>query len=83
MVGKQRTIQLRYTTSIIEDGKFLSSYYERRSFNCGHINNNDEWVDTDISSEDEEVKSICASSWTEEVKNNFKQHLIDTKTIKE
>ena len=80
VVGKQRSVLLRYKTNIIEDGKLISSHYQRKSFIPGHINNNDEFVDTDISNEDEEVKAICAISWTEEVKNNFRQHLIDTKS---
>ena len=80
-VGTHRTMQLRYRTDIKEDGKLLSSSNTRRAFDCGRIDSSDNWIDTDISGETTEVQAICNASWTTDVKNAYKQHLIDTKTI--
>jgi len=80
-VGPQRTIQIQYKTSVKEDGKEISFTYTRRAFDCGRIDGSDNWIDTDISSETDEVKAICNASWTDEVKAAYKKHLIDTKVV--
>ena len=33
------------------------------------------WQDTDISSEDEEVQVLCNTTWTDEVKQAYKDHV--------
>ena len=79
MVGSQRTAQLRYKNLIKEDDKIIADSYTRRAFDCGRIDSDDKWIDTDISGESNEVKAICTASWTDEVKAAYKKHLIDTK----
>ena len=81
MVGEQRTTQLRYRNIIKEDGKVIPSSFTRRAFDCGRIDNDDKWIDTDISGETAEVQAICNASWTDDVKAAYKKHLIDTKGV--
>ena len=81
MVGTQRTAQLQYITVIKEDGAIISRSIHRRAFDCGRIDNDDNWIDTDISGETAEVQAICNTSWTDEVKAAYKKDLIDTKDI--
>ena len=78
MVGSQRTAQLRYKTIIKEDDKEISSSYTRRAFDCGRLDNSGNFIETDISGETDEVKAICNASWTDDVKNAYKEHLIST-----
>lgn len=33
------------------------------------------WQDTDISGEDEEVQALCNTTWTDEVKQAYKDHV--------
>tara|TARA_R100000908_G_C3707061_1_gene115184 strand:- start:498 stop:776 length:279 start_codon:yes stop_codon:yes gene_type:complete len=74
-VGKHRTIQIQYLTRVKEDDKQISSSYTRRAFDCGRLDSNGSWIDTDISAETDEVKAICNASWTDDVKNSYKEHL--------
>ena len=74
-VGSQRNIQIQYKTIIKGDDKEISSSYTRRAFDCGRLDNNGSWIDTDISGETDEVKAICNASWTDDVKNAYKEHL--------
>tara|TARA_R110002012_G_scaffold317895_1_gene535170 strand:+ start:860 stop:1138 length:279 start_codon:yes stop_codon:yes gene_type:complete len=78
-VGKHRTIQIQYLTRVKEDDKQISSSYARRAFDCGRIDIDDKWIDTDISGETTEVQTICNASWTDAVKEAYKKHLIDSK----
>ena len=34
-----------------------------------------EWQDTDISEESEEVQNFCTEQWTDEVKQEYKDHI--------
>ena len=78
-VGKHRTIQIQYLTRVKEDDKQISSSYTRRAFDCGRIDTDDKWIDTDISGETTEVQTICNASWTDAVKAAYKTWLIDNK----
>jgi hypothetical protein len=78
MVGSQRTAQLRYKTIIKEDDKEISSSYTRRAFDCGRLDNSGNFIETDISGETDEIKAICNASWTDDVKNAYKDHLKNT-----
>ena len=75
MVGEQRTAQLRYRNIIKEDGKVISSSFTRRAFDCGRIDNDDNWIDTDISGETDEVKAICNIVHTDAIKTAYTKHL--------
>jgi len=74
-VGKHRTIQIQYLTRVKEDDKQISSSYTRRAFDCGRLDNIGNFIETDISGETDEIKAICNASWTDDVKNSYKEHL--------
>lgn len=41
------------------------------------------WQDTDITSEDEEVQALCNITWTDEVKQAYKDHVDANLVIEE
>ncbi len=72
-------VQIRTATVIKEDGKELSRSFHRKVLDCGDLDDSDNFVETDISSESAEVKAICNAVWTTSVKNAWKAHLIASK----
>ena len=46
----------------------------------GTIDDSDNFVDTDISSEDTDVQAICNAAWTTTVKDAYKAFLIANKS---
>ena len=80
IVGEFKAIQIRTATVIKDDGEELSRSFHRKSLQCGALDGSDNLVDTDISSESTEVKSIAAAVWTTTVKNAWKAKLIADKS---
>ena len=72
-------VQIRTATVIKEDGVELSRSFHRKVLDCGSLDDSDNFVETDISSESAEVKAICNAVWTTSVKNAWKAHLIASK----
>ena len=72
-------VQVRTATIIKEDGKELSRSYARKLFNPGTLDSSDNLVNTDLSSEDADVKAIAEAAWTTQVKNDWKTKLISEK----
>jgi len=56
------TIQVRFTTRVLEDGNVLSQSYHRHVLQPGD----------DLSSEDARVSAIATSTWTPEVVAAYK-----------
>jgi len=56
--GEYKLIQERAKTSIMEDGKRISSSYHRRVLS----------PDADVSGESSEVQALASAIWTDEVK---------------
>ena len=79
VVGEYKYIQIRTATVVKEDGTELSRSYHRRSLNPGRLDASDNWVDTDVSAESDEVKGIASTVWTQSVKDAFKAKLIAEK----
>jgi len=73
-------IQVRTATIIKEDGKELSRSFNRKLLLPGELDASDNLVDTNLSSEDADVKAIAEAAWTTQVKADFKAHLIANKT---
>ena len=66
VVGEFKTVQVAIDTLIKEDGNLISQTRHRHVLHS----------DMDISSQPQEVKDICNTAWTQEVKdawNTFKQ----------
>ena len=76
VVGQYRAVQIRTATVVKEDGKELSRSFHRRVLDPGTLDASDNLVDTDTSSESDEVKGITAAVWTSTVKNAWKDKLI-------
>ena len=77
-------IQVRTATVIKEDGKELNRSFHRKvlvpgTLKGGSGSDKDTLVDADISSEDADVKAICAAAWTSQVKTDFTAHLVANK----
>ena len=76
VVGQYKSIQVRTATVIKEDGKELSRSFHRKTLGCGDIDESNNWIDTDISKESDEIKGIANTVWTQSVKDAYKAHLI-------
>jgi len=79
VVGQYKHVQIRTATVVKEDGKELSRSFHRRVLDPGTLDASDNLVDTDTSSESDEVKGIAAAVWTSTVKNAWKAKLIADK----
>jgi hypothetical protein len=78
-VVKKWNVQVRTATVIKEDGKELSRSFFRKVLVPGTLDASDNLVDTNLSSEDADVKAIAEAAWTTQVKADFKAHLIANK----
>ena len=75
-----KTVQVRKAHLIEKDGVEISRTFERHSLMAGTIDDSDNFVDTDISSEDTDVQAICNAAWTTTVKDAYKAFLIANKS---
>jgi len=73
-------IQVRTATIIKEDDKELSRSFHRHVLQPGTLDESDNLVDTDISSEDADVQAICNAAWTSQVKTDFTAFLVANKS---
>ena len=80
VVTEFKNVQIRTATVIKEDGAELSRSFSRKVLNCGDLDDSDNLVDTNISSESAEVQAVCNAVWTTSVKNAWKAHLIASKS---
>ena len=80
VVGDYKAVQVRTATVIKEDGKELSRSFHRKVLHPGTLDASDNLVDTDLSSEDADVKAICEAAWTSTVKDAWKAKLIADKS---
>ena len=80
IVGEFKHLQIRTATVIKEDGTELTRSFERKTLQCGSLDDTlTNFVDTDLSSESTEVNSIAAAVWTQSVKDAWKAHLLANK----
>ena len=76
IVGEYKQLQVRTKNVIEEDGTEISSSFSRRTLNPGDLDKDNNLVDTDLSSESSEVRSIANIVWTDAVKTSWKNLLI-------
>ena len=82
IVTDYKHIQVREQTTVKEDDVVISrAYTNRYVLTCGKIDDSDNFIDTDISSESDEIKGLANVLWTDDVKAAWKKHLIDTKEV--
>ena len=80
IVGQYKAVQVRKATVIKKDGTELTRSYFRYVLDLGTLDDSDNLVDTDLSSEPAEVSAICNVVWTTDVKAAWKAKLIADKT---
>ena len=81
IVGLYKHVQVRKATVIKKDGTELTRTYERYVLHAGKLDDSDNLVDTDLSSEPSEVSAICNVVWTTDVKAAWKAKLIANKSL--
>ncbi len=70
-------VQVRTVTIIKEDNVEISRTYTRKVLLPGRLDSGGTiLLDTDISGEDEDVRAICTTVWTDANKEAFKAKLI-------
>ena len=80
IVTPYKHVQVRKALVIKKDGTELTRSFERYVLQAGTLDGNDNLVDTDISSEPEDVQVICNAVWTETIKAAWKAELIANKS---
>ena len=63
IVGNFKTIQIRYSDEIVEDGAVISQSYHRDAVECGNFNKADE----------HNVRAIADLYWTEELIESYNE----------
>ena len=80
VVGQYKAVQVRKATVIKKDDTELTRSFNRYVLNPGSLDDSDNLVETDLSSEPAEVSAICNAVWTTDVKAAWKAYLIANKT---
>ena len=73
-------VQVRTATIIKKDGKELTRSFHRKVLTPGTLDASDNLVETNLSSEDADVKAIAEAAWTSQVKTDYKAFLIANKS---
>ena len=68
-----KVIQIEKATIIKEDGIELTRT-PQWAYYAPSIKNGDTWEDTDVSSENSEIQSLCTTLWTDSVKTAYQNH---------
>tara|TARA_R100001129_G_scaffold73798_1_gene50352 strand:- start:374 stop:661 length:288 start_codon:yes stop_codon:yes gene_type:complete len=80
VVGTHKAVQVRKKNVIKKDGVQIASSFERYVLHCGGIDDSNNFVDTDLSAEPEDVTLVCNAVWTQAVKDLYKAALIAAKS---
>jgi len=87
VVGQYKNVQVRKATVIKKDGTELTRSFERYVLQAGTLDGNNDLVDNPLDKETDgvtaipdEVKNICNTVWTADVKAAWKAKLIANKT---
>ena len=87
IVGIYKAVQIRKATVIKKDGVELTRSFERYVLNAGTLDDSDNLVDNPLDKETDgvtaipdEVKNICNTVWTADVKAAYKAKLIADKS---
>ena len=72
-------IQVRNATIIKKDGVELTRSFSRKVLKPGTLDASDNLIDTNLSSEDADVKAIAEAAGTDQVKADYKAFLIANK----
>tara|TARA_Y100000114_G_scaffold145514_1_gene155259 strand:- start:44 stop:325 length:282 start_codon:yes stop_codon:yes gene_type:complete len=77
VVTKYKAVQVRKATVISRDGVEIpgSRTFFRYVLNCGGLDADGNFVETDVSNEPAEVAAICNAAWTTDVKAAYEAFL--------
>ncbi len=81
VVGEYKAVQVRRADIVEKDGVEIARSFHRHALVCGSLDADDNFVNTDISGEDTDVKAICTAVWTNAVKNAYKAFLLSQKQV--
>ena len=76
VVTNYKHVQVRKATVIKKDDTEITRSFERYVLQAGTLDDSDNLVDTDLSSEPAEVSVICNAVWTTDVKALWKAKMI-------
>ena len=79
-IVRKWNVQVRSAKIIKEDGVEISRSFTRKVLTPGTLDASDNLVDTDLSSEDSDVRSIAQAAWSDQVKADYKAFLIAKKS---
>jgi hypothetical protein len=86
VVGMYATVQVRKKHVVKKDGVQIASSFSRYTLSCGSIDESNNFVDNPLDKEldgvttiPDNVKAVCNSVWTTDIKNAYKAHLIAVK----
>ena len=79
IVGTYKNVQVRKAHVVKKHGVELARSFERHALCIGLLDESDNLVDTDISSEPSEVQAVCNAVWTTDIKAAYKSFLIANK----
>jgi len=73
-------VQVREATIIKKDGNELTRSFHRKVLTPGTLDASDNLVETNLSSEDADVKAIAEAAWTSQVKTDYTAFLVANKS---
>ena len=76
VVCTYKNVQVRKAHVIKKDGEELSRSFERYVLCIGSLDESNNLLETDLSSQPNEVVAICNAVWTQEIKDAYTAHLI-------
>ena len=79
VVGQYKHVQVRKATVIKKDGVELTRTFERYVLTPGVLDDSNNLIETNISSEPAEISAVCTAIWTDAVKAAWKANLITNK----
>ena len=72
-------LKIRRATTILDDGKKVTSMFAHDELYPGKLDDNDALVDTNMSKYPTEVQSVANAVWTDAIKESYRQFLISNK----
>tara|TARA_Y100000310_G_C20395687_1_gene674995 strand:- start:59 stop:385 length:327 start_codon:yes stop_codon:yes gene_type:complete len=81
VVSDFKHVEVKMLNLIKEDGVIISSIPHMKVLECGRVDADENFIDTDISGEHADVQSICNAAWTQEVKDIWKARTIEEKAM--
>ena len=79
-VTQRWNVGVRCATVIKKDGVELTRSFHRKVLTPGTLDSDDKLIETDLSSEDADVKAICNAVWTSQVKTDYTAFLVANKS---